>query len=127
VVSAKTQRPQLAGGVDAPKVSYNEHMRKAIVRPTTSQVSHRVHVVIPEELLQDIDALVGPRRRSEFLVDAAREKIARERLRRVAHELAGSLKASRTPGWETPEAVSQWVRSLRRENDEEALPAADRA
>lgn len=93
------------------------HTPKRIV----STDSRRVHVVIPEDLLQEVDALVGPRRRSEFFIDAAREKVARERLRRVAHELAGSLKDEDISGWETPEATSAWVRSLRAESDERAF------
>ncbi len=39
---------------------------------TASTATKRVNVMISEELLIEIDALVGPRRRSEFLVDAAR-------------------------------------------------------
>lgn len=86
-----------------------------------SRETKRAHVVIPEDLLQEVDALVGPRRRSEFFTDAAREKVRREQLRRLAHELAGSLKDEPTPGWETPEASSAWVRSLRDESDEKAF------
>jgi hypothetical protein len=88
-------------------------MEQTMARGTT-----RAHVVIPEELLREVDTLVGPRRRSEFFVDAAREKIARERLRIAAHDLAGSLKDEDTPDWDTPEATSAWVHSLRAENDE---------
>ena len=85
----------------------------------------RAHVVVPDELLAEVDALVGPRRRSEFFAEAVREKVARERLRRVAHELAGSLRDEPPPGWETPESVSSWVRALRAENDHVALAAND--
>jgi metal-responsive CopG/Arc/MetJ family transcriptional regulator len=81
----------------------------------------RAHVLIPDDLLQDVDALVGPRRRSEFLVEAAREKLARETLRREAHKLGGSLADVETPGWETSEASREWVRALRRESDERRL------
>jgi hypothetical protein len=80
--------------------------------------TRRAHVVLPADLLREVDALVGPRRRSDFLVEAAREKIARERLREWGHELAGSLRNQDTPGWETPAAASAWVRSLRAESDE---------
>lgn len=83
----------------------------------------RAHVIIPETLLHEVDALVGPRRRSEFFVEAAREKVTREKLRHVAHDLAGSLRKVETPGWETPEAASEWVRQLRQENDERTFSA----
>lgn len=81
----------------------------------------RAHLVVPEDLLAEVDKLVGPRRRSEFFVDAAREKVQRERLRVLAHDLAGSLAEAKIPGWETPEAASAWVRALRRESDEKAF------
>lgn len=86
------------------------------------RATKRIHIIIPKDLLQQVDALVGPRQRSEFFVAAAREKVTRERLRRAAHALAGSLKDERTPGWETPEAASAWVRSLRAESDDRAFP-----
>jgi len=60
--------------------------------------TRRAHVLIPDDLLRELDALVGPRRRSEFFVEAAREKVARERLRRVAHAMAGSLRDEAIPG-----------------------------
>ncbi len=88
---------------------------------TASTATKRVHVMISEELLIEIDALVGPRRRSEFLVDAAREKVARERLRKAAHEYAGALKDVHIPGWETPQAATAWVHALRVESDERAF------
>jgi hypothetical protein len=76
-----------------------------------------IHIVVPEDMLRDVDALAGPRRRSEFITEATREKVDRERLRRMAHELAGSLRDELIPGWGTPEAASSWVRSLREEGD----------
>jgi hypothetical protein len=35
----------------------------------------RMHVVLGERLIKDIDRLVGPRRRSSFLTEAAEEKL----------------------------------------------------
>jgi metal-responsive CopG/Arc/MetJ family transcriptional regulator len=89
--------------------------------------SLRTHIVVPEELVREVDALVGPRHRSEFCVEAVRERVGRMKLRRLAHELAGSLKNVDTPDWETPEAASAWVRRLRRENDEWAFAGGDEA
>jgi metal-responsive CopG/Arc/MetJ family transcriptional regulator len=37
----------------------------------------RAHIVVPEDLLREVDALVGHRKRSDFFVEAAREKIDR--------------------------------------------------
>jgi hypothetical protein len=81
----------------------------------------RAHIVLPEDLLEEVDALVGPRRRSEFFVEAAREKVRREKLRRAAHAVAGSLADTPIPGWESSEEARAWVRSLRQESDEKSL------
>jgi hypothetical protein len=40
----------------------------------------RAHILLPEDLLREIDALVGSRGRSAFLVGAARNEVRRRRL-----------------------------------------------
>lgn len=83
----------------------------------------RAHIVIPESLLEEVDALVGPRRRSEFFEEAAREKVRQEKLRRAAHAVGGSLAGTTITGWESSEEAREWVRSLRRESDERSFGA----
>ena len=73
----------------------------------------RTHVVFPKELVEEIDRLVGPRKRSVFLVQAVEEKIGRERLGRALATTAGFLAEGTHPEWETPEQVSAWVHELR--------------
>jgi metal-responsive CopG/Arc/MetJ family transcriptional regulator len=73
----------------------------------------RTHVVFPKELVAAVDRLVGPRKRSAFLVQAVEEKISRERLGRALATTAGFLAEETHPEWETPEQVSAWVHELR--------------
>lgn len=87
------------------------------IKHTKRKQTRRAHVVLPEGLLHEVDELVGPRGRSDFIAAAALEKLERERLRNAAHELAGFLRDVDTPHWRTPEDASEWVRSLRRESD----------
>jgi hypothetical protein len=78
----------------------------------------RTHVIAPKELIEEIDRLVGPRRRSEFITDAAAEKLKREKLLRLTREVMKLPPDEEvTPGWETPEAVSKWVRDQRVDNN----------
>jgi hypothetical protein len=76
----------------------------------------RAHVLVPEDLLREIDALVGPRGRSSFLVDTAREEVRRQKL---LHFLD-----SKEPSWKTkdhPElagGAASWVRKLRTESED---------
>jgi hypothetical protein len=75
----------------------------------------RAHVLLPQDLVREIDAIVGPRGRSAFLVETAREAIRRRRLLRFLE--------NETPAWkdedhpELSRGAAAWVRQLRRENE----------
>lgn len=73
----------------------------------------RAHVVMPRELIEEVDKLVGQRRRSDFMAEAVREKVLRARRDKVLRETAGALAGSDYPDWDTPEKVSTWVRRSR--------------
>lgn len=84
---------------------------------TTLREPRRAHVVLPPDLLAQVDRLVGPRRRSQFFAEAAVEKLARIKLAESAARVAGSLAGICTPNWESSEAAASWVRSTRQAND----------
>lgn len=73
----------------------------------------RVHVVMPEELIEAVDALVGQRRRSQFIAETVAAELRRRRLAAALAEMDGALADFDIPGWETPEAAAAWVRALR--------------
>jgi hypothetical protein len=64
----------------------------------TSYVSgKRTHVLLPEELLHEIDGLVGPRGRSAFIAESARTEVRRQKLLRFLNRTEPAWKdASRT-------------------------------
>jgi len=74
----------------------------------------RAHIVFPDDLLMEMDLMVGKRRRSRFVAEAVREKLRKERLLKAIHEGSGILDPRRHPEWSTPEKVTEWVRALRR-------------
>jgi hypothetical protein len=78
----------------------------------------RAHVLMPRETVEAIDRVVGRRGRSRFLADAAEEKLRRIRLLEAADRVAGSLANVDTPGWNSPEEADEWVRALRRADDD---------
>ncbi len=78
----------------------------------------RAHIVIPEELVREVDELVGARRRSQFFEDAVREKVKRMKLLAAAEAAAGSLADVEIPGWESSEAAAEWVHALRQADEE---------
>jgi len=77
--------------------------------------TRRAHVVLPEDLVREIDSLVGSRGRSNFLVETAREAIRRRRLLQFLD--------SEEPVWsdaDHPElsgGSGAWVRKIRREGE----------
>lgn len=78
----------------------------------------RTHIVLPDELLAELDELIEPRRRSEFITEAVRDKVKNLRQIRALRETAGILRDEQIPGWETPESTSEWVRTNRQQDDE---------
>lgn len=70
--------------------------------------------MLPEDLLADIDALVGQRRRSAFLVDVLREEVRRRRLVQILSDPEPIWKDEDHP--ELAEGAEAWVRKIRNED-----------
>jgi hypothetical protein len=77
--------------------------------------SQRAHIVLPDDLIAEIDSAVGPRGRSAFLVETARAELRRR-------NLLAFLRSDR-PAWQEkdhPELAggsAAWVRKIRKESD----------
>lgn len=73
----------------------------------------RTHILLPEDLVEEIDKFAGARGRSAFLADLARREIKRRRLLAIFQQ--------EEPIWEDrdhPElraGADKWVRKLRSE------------
>lgn len=81
-------------------------------------MGNRTHVVLPEDLLNEIDEVAGKRRRSEFIEQAVRERLLWIKQGIALEKAIGSLDLSEYPEWDTPEKVSAWVREQRQADDE---------
>ena len=75
----------------------------------------RTHIVIPRQLVAEIDTVVGKRGRSAFLTQAAEKELMRLRQIRALEAAAGSWKDKDHP--ELKQGAAKWVRKLRREYD----------
>ena len=78
----------------------------------------RAHIVVPEELIEEIDRIAGKRKRSRFVEEAIREKLAREAMGRALEKSAGILNPADYPHWETPEKTDAWIRASRQLDNE---------
>jgi hypothetical protein len=75
----------------------------------------RTHILLPEDLAREIDAIAGRRGRSAFLVETAREAIRRRRLLAFLQSDKPAWKDADHP--ELKNGSAEWVRSLRLEAD----------
>jgi hypothetical protein len=75
----------------------------------------RAHVLLPEDLAREIDAIAGRRGRSAFLVKTAEEEVRRRKLL--------AFLESKEPAWrdedhpELRRGSAAWVRKLRKQSD----------
>ena len=74
-----------------------------------------VNLSLPVDLVEQLDAITGPRTRSAFAEEALRTAVRRERLRVAIEQTAGALKTEDYPHWRTSEDVVRWVRAMRAE------------
>jgi hypothetical protein len=85
--------------------------------------TQRAHILIPADLLREIDAIVGPRGRSAFLLETAREEVRRRKLLRFLESDTPASQEKRHSG----ENSAAWVRKLRSESEGRPSSSAGRA
>jgi hypothetical protein len=77
--------------------------------------TQRAHVVLPAELIAEIDSEVGPRGRSAFLAEVARRELNKRKLLAFLNDDQPVWKDEDHP--ELKDGGAAWVRSLRQESD----------
>jgi hypothetical protein len=77
----------------------------------SKNLSRRTHVILPVDVVADIDKLVGKRGRSAFLTELAQREIKLRHQREVLRETAGAWKAADHP--ELAQGAAAWVRQIR--------------
>lgn len=81
---------------------------------TRKRARKRAHVFLPDDLLADVDALVGPRGRSAFLSEVIREAVDSRRLLQILSDPEPIWKDEDHP--ELAQGSEAWVRQLRDES-----------
>jgi len=80
---------------------------------STGNPRRRVHIIMPDDTVEAVDAIVGKRNRSQFITETIEAELRRRRLRAALAEMDGALADVDIPGWETRESIAAWVRALR--------------
>ena len=75
----------------------------------------RTNLLLPKELVEQVDHFAGERGRSRYVAEALRAKLKRDRLEEAIELTAGVLRPEDHPEWSTSEKVVEWVRARRSE------------
>ena len=71
----------------------------------------RTNLTLPEELINEVDEVAGPRGRSRYVAEAVGQRLRRDRLRRAVTGSAGMFAG--TPDQMSRQQVSDWIDALR--------------
>ena len=75
----------------------------------------RTNLLLPKELVEEVDHFAGARGRSRYVAEALRARLKRDRLGEMIEKTAGVLRPEDYPEWATSEKVVAWVRARRAE------------
>ncbi len=73
----------------------------------------KAHLVLPREILEEVDQIAGKRKRSLFIAEATREKLQRERFLRILDETQGAWSDKNHPELKTARDMEQFVSDKR--------------
>jgi hypothetical protein len=73
----------------------------------------KAHLVLPREILEQVDQIAGKRRRSLFIAQATQEKLERERFVKVLEETKGAWSDKNHPELRTDRDMEKYVREKR--------------
>ena len=77
----------------------------------------RAHVIIEEDIVKEIDRLIGKKKRSSFIAGAAKKELKRVRQLSMIKKFKGVWKDADHPELTGKEGTYKWVRKLRDEDE----------
>ncbi len=80
------------------------------------RMSVRTNLLLPEDVVEALDRVAGPRGRSRYVAEAVRERVRREERQALLGQIVGAWRDN--PLFPTSDAVYKWVRDLRSEDRE---------
>lgn len=73
----------------------------------------RIHVIVPDDVLEEVDGVSGQRGRSEVITDALKRYLAWRKQEEALRHGAGAWSAERHPEFPSNESIDAWVRRER--------------
>jgi hypothetical protein len=75
--------------------------------------TRRINVTFPARLLEDLDKVAPPRKRSQIIVAATADYVRKLKLLMAIRETAGIWEDKSHPELATPEDIDQWLHQIR--------------
>jgi len=75
--------------------------------------TRRINVTFPVQLLEDLDRLAPPRKRSQIIVAATADYVRKLKLLAAIKETSGAWDDESHPELATPEDIDRWLRHIR--------------
>jgi metal-responsive CopG/Arc/MetJ family transcriptional regulator len=75
--------------------------------------TQKITVTLPRRLLKELDAVVPPRERSQFIAQAVQEQLAILEQAQVVDEAAGAWQDEAYPELDSDEKIEEWLAQLR--------------
>jgi hypothetical protein len=69
----------------------------------------KAHLVLPRDILEEVDQIAGKRKRSLFIAEATREKLQRERFSKALEETQGAWNDRNHPDLKTARDMEKYV------------------
>jgi metal-responsive CopG/Arc/MetJ family transcriptional regulator len=69
----------------------------------------KAHLVIPRDILEEVDQIAGKRKRSLFIAEATREKLQRERFLKTLEETQGAWSDKNHPELKTVRDMEKFI------------------
>jgi metal-responsive CopG/Arc/MetJ family transcriptional regulator len=71
----------------------------------------KAHLVLPRDILEEVDQIAGKRKRSLFIAEATREKLQRERFLKTLEETQGAWSDKNHPELKTAKDMELLLRT----------------
>lgn len=80
-------------------------------------IKARTHVIIEEDIVKEIDRLVGKKKRSSFISEATKKELKRLKQLSIIKKLRGVWKDEDHPHLAGKDGTYKWLRKLRSEDE----------
>ena len=83
----------------------------------------RTNIVLPEELVEEVDRVAGKRKRSWFIAQAIQGKLAEIKFEQALAQAAGAWSDENHPDLRTQADINRYLKRVRETTNERIRPA----